>query len=243
METNRSKGVTFWAWCFIILSFGNIILFFYALNNANRFLWPAVALATYNFILAIILLILGINVLRLNEWSRKGVIYYHIAVPIMGILINFCIADKIYFQAGFKSAPNKSLAEFILILFSLIVIYFFTRPKVKEQFGVFEPLQTGLEKGGEMGFEKLTTEETKFLKEERKLLEPQWRSFQYFLLALSLIFAVAAFLPLQSGKSFEEIIHSQPGLDAFLFFLIFVFHSHSRRSTKRYLEIIDKLMK
>ncbi len=131
MENKRSKGVTFWAWWFIINGFWKLSATLFRINESG------LGLTTYVSIGSIILLILGINILRLKEWSRKWIIYFSIFAPFEALFL----LPKSKFVATLRmSKPGTKVDGYIFFVIfftticSLIVIYFFTRPKVKEQF-------------------------------------------------------------------------------------------------------------
>ena len=139
MEKKRSKGVTIFGIFFI---FGSIAGLF--TSGFNLFILDLdKTIVFYTFISSILLLILGINILRLKEWARKGTIYYHIATTLIGIYLSPLISNQSAIRLKNLGVTQKEIPDItttsnfaliIPILLTLIVIYFFTRPKVKEQF-------------------------------------------------------------------------------------------------------------
>ncbi|MFH1458645.1 MAG: hypothetical protein ABIG31_05755 [Candidatus Omnitrophota bacterium] len=170
MEKKRSKGVTFWAWFFIV---SNLIELLPVINLKQQ-------LTTYNnivpiyhivmlfftVVISLASIICGIYLLRLNDYARKSVIVLGITSIIlmpfflMSGLKQINSGDLFEKQKQVSMEQNKSESlqkvwedlerskEFFRIVFSilaivvfglrlifiLIPIYFFTRPKVKEQF-------------------------------------------------------------------------------------------------------------
>jgi|GEM_PF-439991 len=186
----RSKGVTLFAWSFIIIS---LIVLFSARGQKYPFISSAPILFLITFYTAaygIAGILTGINLLRLKEWARKLVVFLavlgvadmFIFVPLNHIdfkktsqieLIGqqqlVALKNKLSdaydgFLAKNNAAPKMSKEEFIqlgvtkvesitrmamhifmaimeslLILYSIFLLYFFTRPRVKEQFPKTKP--------------------------------------------------------------------------------------------------------
>ena len=159
MEKKRSKGVTFFAWLIIILNIIGLLLqlnfksSFDLLKSFNKNIVLVIIL--YGLLSAIIGIISGFGILKLKEIMRKiavainvGDVLYNTIIPIIaakdiwqysysvavqqlaGKSETFLSVDAIT-SIGFYSAI--SLYVFYVGL-SLLFIFFFTRPKVKEQF-------------------------------------------------------------------------------------------------------------
>ena len=138
MENKRSIGVTAFGIIFIIQSASVLIKDCIKFNASDWMVY-------YGFISSVILLILAINILQLKEWSRKGIIYFQIFVTAISVLLFMLYASKLYVPNMIVRGKNIPLEGKTLWIFgginmifvaiaTFVVIYFFTRPKVKEQF-------------------------------------------------------------------------------------------------------------
>jgi hypothetical protein len=132
MEKKRSKGVTFWAWVFIILSIMGLVPFVLDFQGAIQSYGTYFGL--YSMLSAILYLICGVYLLKLNEMARKAVIWLGIISIILTPLLL-----KSGVLTGSDSLLRYDSAEFcisfgIILILEFIPIYLFTRPKVKEQF-------------------------------------------------------------------------------------------------------------
>lgn len=119
MSHKRSKGVTFWAWFVIIVStlriFGIIYLSHYFINFM------------LNLVIDAVFLICGILLLKLIEPARKVFVFL--------LFINFPWYLLLLFYKRINiDGPAAVTGGLTGLLVNLILIYFFTRPKVKEQF-------------------------------------------------------------------------------------------------------------
>ncbi|MGD0336517.1 MAG: hypothetical protein ABSB18_05390 [Candidatus Omnitrophota bacterium] len=134
MEDKRSKGITNFGMFIIICALSSL---FSRLIESRLTIYPA--------ILAILLLILGIYILKLKEWARKAIIYYSIysIISVFFIMVAYKLglplrgSDLRDITATYQTPVMKIVVISVLIitnLLSLLIIYFFTRPKVKEQF-------------------------------------------------------------------------------------------------------------
>jgi hypothetical protein len=124
MHKRRSIGVTVLGVLFLVLAVMDI-----------RKLSEFSPLGTIGLRIGIALdLICGIGILFLLEWSRKLVIYSMLLCIIFALIsYNYDIARLM------KAVPSLLIvmAHFIIIfglIFKVFIIYFFTRPGVKEQF-------------------------------------------------------------------------------------------------------------
>ena len=124
MEKKRSKGITILGWYFIIFSIfgflGNLYFFIGTppLEILLKWLFLVQALGS------LLLLFIGINILKLKELWRKIAICYFAYILLLIISISFYSKDII-------TTLLKHVLEIIIWSF---IIYFITRPKVKEQF-------------------------------------------------------------------------------------------------------------
>ncbi|MFH1202168.1 MAG: hypothetical protein V1674_04690 [Candidatus Omnitrophota bacterium] len=87
--------------------------------NIWFFILPVIGISILSFLV-------GNGLLKLKEWTRKWAIY----LAILGIV--FVFSDL--FCRGFRS--RLIVRAIVNVILNVIVIYFFTRPKVKEQFGL-----------------------------------------------------------------------------------------------------------
>ncbi len=134
MSRKPSKGVIFWAWWFIISAISSLAkffikpqtVFFPSFSGTPFFIWRCIAVLM-TIALAVIFLTCGILLLRLREDARKGTIFACCAYF-------FPLFFAIYWE---RQHLNKIYGMAILpAILPLISIYFFTRPRVKEQFKV-----------------------------------------------------------------------------------------------------------
>ena len=156
MKNKRSKGVTFWAWVFIIASVFGLLDIGINFRDQLNF-----GLAIYTVLSCIAYLICGIFLLQLKEPARKAAIYLGIisiiALPFLPAAMSPAF-EKLYtesekelleqikpeYQASAlerlrkDNEAVKKIAPFmaigIMLILEALPIYFFTRPKVKEQF-------------------------------------------------------------------------------------------------------------
>jgi len=140
MEKKRSKGVTIFGWYFIITSITGLLfnlrsLFSQQPNNLDtlskfaKLSAMAPSLARIGSIVALFLsplvFFIGFNILRLKVAWLKVTIYYSCFS-----LIYYLIFYLLLFKNPIDAAPGLFSG---CILFA-IIIFFFSRPKVKEQF-------------------------------------------------------------------------------------------------------------
>jgi len=143
IEKKRSKGVTVLGWLHIVWGFLSLILITITIRMLfspntlrvirsrfeNRF--PPLSFNPWFFILITIIgvfstlsLIIGRGLLDLKEWSRKSAIY----------LSTFGIIYNLIYLARCFSRDLRASSWIGNSIISIIIIYFFTRQKVKEQF-------------------------------------------------------------------------------------------------------------
>jgi hypothetical protein len=87
------------------------------------------------FIAIILNMTCGVGVLFLFNWARKLVIYFMALGIILGL---FLYSNSIAHLLKTMPAPSLAMAHLITILrlaLEAFIIYYFTRPKVKEQCG------------------------------------------------------------------------------------------------------------
>jgi cbb3-type cytochrome oxidase subunit 3 len=103
----------------------------------------------YGYISGILYLLLGCSLLTLTNWARKGIIYFQVATVVLGIFLTPQI-NRIMFEASNKVGLTQKeltsllnifniIGPILQIIFTILVIYFFTRPKVKAQFNKSNP--------------------------------------------------------------------------------------------------------
>lgn len=124
----------------ILSSLNGLILLLFKLNN-----WKETGLPDFGvlndvlLVLPIVTVILGMNILRLKEWARKGVIIFSGLIMISPPIIFYVLFVNHKIQ-GLTSDEVRAfpVSLFLVLLMSVIVgapqMYFFTRSSVKEQF-------------------------------------------------------------------------------------------------------------
>lgn len=157
-DTRRSIGVTIFGWLIIIL---NIISFLSSLNYKSFFnlykSFPANIIITfivYSAISSIVCIIAGVGILKLKESMRKVAIFIttlDIFVAVTMSLLGAKDFQQYCYAQALLSAPRGASQEAInmlasisfyiitilnwgFIVLGILLIFFFTRPKVKEQF-------------------------------------------------------------------------------------------------------------
>lgn len=126
MEKQRSRSVTIFGWIFIISSILGLLDFGRRPGLLNDF-W-----LIYSFLNAALNLVAGIFVLRLKEWARRLVIIVQILA-----IINTATSwvSALYWAQTKEFTPvTLYLSFFFSIVWSVAVIFFFTRPQVRGQF-------------------------------------------------------------------------------------------------------------
>ena len=126
MEKKRSKGVTIFGWLYIILSACGVMSLIAAIIEWQGMFYIFAMLAQIIFFLRI-----GRGLLKLQEWTRKWIIYLNI------IVILLFISRTIWLYVSSPESrllPIGIMAILTTVPILLLIIYFFTRPKVKEQF-------------------------------------------------------------------------------------------------------------
>lgn len=127
MKNKRSIGVIIFGISFIIISVLNISGYISDIVD-TKYAWAAY----FYIIISIILLILTVFLLQLKEWARKGVIYYHL---VSALVIKFLIMPLMSERHEILSPTTGTFFDtFILVVWTILVIYFFTRPEVKHRF-------------------------------------------------------------------------------------------------------------
>jgi hypothetical protein len=158
MEKKRSKGVTIFAWLMIIL---NIFMLWFSLDFRAYFegfkSWHKnfiIIIILYSILSAAIGIIVGIGLLKLKDIMRRiGIVINSLdllfGIPLFSLSLNdlrqYSYSAVVYELA--KKPANLSIDTLANIAFyvmvsmivmtfglSILFIYFFTRPKVKEQF-------------------------------------------------------------------------------------------------------------
>ena len=136
MEKKRSKGVTFLSWFFIVLGLFNSARWLYFIFEN----WSMDALPSPFFYSILLILLIsiagvvgGIGMLKLIPWARKLII----TITIFPIFLAALIGLKRVFtgESIIKRMPEEGIFLIIFVIVYIVaVIYFLTRPKVKEQF-------------------------------------------------------------------------------------------------------------
>ena len=139
MEKKRSVGITIFCVTFILYGINGVLnlwmAFFMSLSMLGCRTIPLIAhivvcatpLVQSSFIIA------SIGILRLRNWARKLVIALSLTMIISNIpqLIPMAMMQKV---TGIKETVIYCAIHMLMIVFLSYAIYFFTRPKVKEQF-------------------------------------------------------------------------------------------------------------
>lgn len=131
MLRNRSVGLTILGIFFILfglLSFGPIFL----LPSMSKNLPLLVYVALYG----LVMFITGIGILRLKSWARIiALVLIVIKMVQVGAGTIVDINTMIRKSAGFGAVFGGIVVMVVGILVSIGLIYYLTRPSVKEQFG------------------------------------------------------------------------------------------------------------
>jgi hypothetical protein len=149
MKNKRSVGVTFFARIYIIsgvISLVSIAKSTFVSGGINKivwlkgnslYLWIGIVFAVVSTVLGLLELIGGVGALRLIPWSRTllvtlGMIRFIMTIPI--------ILFSIVFIHGLNKPPLLFIFKIVVIgaslmaFFFVATVWFFTRPKVREQF-------------------------------------------------------------------------------------------------------------
>ena len=170
--TKRSKGVTFWGWCMIVM--GGLGVNLGVQNFTNDIRVYGYFLTALTFSLSIASIFYGFFILRLKNFARKAAIVLAIInLMLAPLILVFAIRSSEvkgspieteyaqqrqtiieqtkpeHLEAALKKFDEelkmgkKIGAGLVLIFFMLpfavleiVRIYFLTRPKIKEQFGI-----------------------------------------------------------------------------------------------------------
>jgi len=156
-KKKRSKGVTIFVWLMLVVGVGTMLgLDSKTFFATYKFLPQGMTLALYGY--SIISVIVGfvsiIGILWLRDGMRKAAIVINALDVLSGLPFFFCIkglrqstyemAQTTIKEHSFQFMSLDELAKvefystlisaFGVMILSLIFIWFFTRPKVKEQF-------------------------------------------------------------------------------------------------------------
>jgi hypothetical protein len=159
MGKKRSKGVTVFAWLLIVLNFLGLLAFldfksiFDLYKSFNKIF--AITVISYGLFSTTIGIISGYGILKLKEIMRKIAVAINALDVISTIILLFITSNaiwnysysfaesqlagkgKMHLNVDTAAAVGFYSAIFVNVLFiglSLLNIFFFTRPKVKEQF-------------------------------------------------------------------------------------------------------------
>jgi hypothetical protein len=129
MARKRSIGITICAYLMIILPFrfyiDSVLVFLFLsipISTFPKFILQSYIQRPYSIFLQLIGVILGVGLLQLKKWALKYVFILNWFGALIGIIalflpVNYDLSSKIY-----------------TIISSVFFVWFFTRPKVKEQF-------------------------------------------------------------------------------------------------------------
>lgn len=133
MQKKRSKGVTIFGWIFIILGSLPLLMIADALVRYKYYDTLvtvhksfAVLILAYIVGYGILLLILGIGLLKLKELARKAFLIFSCIILVISFIM--FIMDIVAGNIG------KIIGDIFRLAIFVSAFYFFTRPKVKEQF-------------------------------------------------------------------------------------------------------------
>ncbi|MDD5679864.1 MAG: hypothetical protein PHI59_01305 [Candidatus Omnitrophica bacterium] len=158
MEKKRSRGVTIFAWLLIglnvitLLQSYNFKIYFDLYKSFDRS--AVVAIILYTVLSAVIGIAAGFGILKLKEIMRKAAVLINALDVLFNVPLFFISADEIrrysysvavamaektptslnidmLTNVGFYSA---AFTNFFYTVLSLLLIFFLTRTKVKEQF-------------------------------------------------------------------------------------------------------------
>lgn len=158
MDKKRSRGVTIFAWLLIILNafaLSNAFNFRISFELYKSFSKEAViAVILYSMFSPVLGIICGFGILELKEVMRKAMVAINsldilVSILVFSLSINDIreyavsivagVTEKYPSPISIDALVNIGFSSVICvylfyILLSLLVIFFFTRPKVKEQF-------------------------------------------------------------------------------------------------------------
>lgn len=117
MEKQRSVGVTLFANLNLVVG---IIGLFLTLIGRGKFIMFGSPL----------LIVTGIGLLNLKEWARK----LEILITILGYFFRWIVVFVVSKNLLISFKYMFQFKQIISLLAVIVTIYFFTRPKVKEQF-------------------------------------------------------------------------------------------------------------
>ncbi|MBM3250484.1 MAG: hypothetical protein FJZ09_06590 [Candidatus Omnitrophica bacterium] len=133
MENRRSKGITIFAWIIIVLSVINLISRLDYIFKGTLKDYTAGIGDYFYLIISILAIIAAIFLLKLKEWARIATLIVAALVIINIILVSLSTIFK-----NFLVSLPASLIMLVITLIPLAfeggVIYYFTRPVIKEQF-------------------------------------------------------------------------------------------------------------
>ena len=128
MEKKPSRGVKLLAYLLIFYDLWGILV---TICKYHDFL----PVEIFYLLFCISGILFGINLLRLKEWARKGIIYYFVVFWFADGVLNFYI-DYLNHRITHQALKTFDIIPYLaldLVIF-LFYIYFLTRSKVKEQF-------------------------------------------------------------------------------------------------------------
>lgn len=159
MEKKRSKGITIFAWLLIILNIFTLLaslnfkIYFDLYKSFNKIF--VIAIILYGLFSTIIGIISGFGILKLKEIMRKIAVAINVSDVLFTIILFFISLNeiwkfsysvaasqlvgksKMYLNVDTLAAIGFYSTMFVYVLYvglSLLLIFFFNHPKVKEQF-------------------------------------------------------------------------------------------------------------
>ena len=127
----RSIGVTIFGWFYILFSICGFMTLIAAILEWQGMLYIFAMLGQILLFLG-----MGIGLLKLREWARKLVVYLNIIVVLLFIARTLWLY---VFTPESSLFPIGIMAIFTIVPILLLIIYFFTRPKVKALFSPSKP--------------------------------------------------------------------------------------------------------
>jgi hypothetical protein len=132
MEKKRPIGITILGIFGICAGCFGLLVFLPMYKHYNIFIY------SYAIIWNILMIGIGIGLLKLKKWARLGEL---ITIFIKWVYI---LSEKIYLfvvktpasseQYAYSNPILKDLIGFFWILITVVIVYYLTRPKVKEMF-------------------------------------------------------------------------------------------------------------
>ena len=123
MVEKRSKGITLFGVLGIIFSISLLLTITPKIFIVFKIQTLLQVIAAFGW------LIFSIGILKLKSWARQGMI-----IVTMYYIFDTFFPPKVFWEALTKYFPISVIIITISLIFFCSIIFFFTRPKVKEQF-------------------------------------------------------------------------------------------------------------